>query len=487
MGISSATVSGSPLRDIETRFATDHETFRNELASVARDGRRRWIYARQPKGRLYRARTILSVFLLAFLFLAPFITVGGQPLMLLDILHRHFVLLGMVFRPQDFYLVVLIALTVLVTLALSTVVVGRVWCGWLCPQTVFMEMLFRKLEYLIEGSAEQQLRRNRGPWTREKTVRKGIKHAIFFALSFAIANVFLAWIIGAQALWMIVTDAPARHLAGLIAITIFSFVFYMVFARFREQACILACPYGRVMSALIDTRTITVTYDTKRGEPRHRLTRTADAPRSQGDCIDCHQCVTVCPTGIDIRDGIQLECVNCTACIDACNDVMHRIGKAPGLIRLTSHHNVVHGAGRWLSARAASYAAVWLVLVCAVTFLLVSRRALDVLILRQPGTMYATVSAGEVANFYNIQAFNRTSHSTAFAISVVEPAGATLTALGAVDTVEPYGLLEGRLLVRVPTKALRGPSTPVRFEVRTDRGVVQTVDSAFLGPAQTAR
>ena len=486
MGTVTAVVSEARTREIDPRFAEEHETFRNELASVARDGRRRWIYARQPKGRLYRARTVLSVFLLAFLFLAPFVTIGGQPVMLLDILHRHFVLLGVVFRPQDFYLVVLIALAVLVTLALSTVVVGRVWCGWLCPQTVFMEMLFRRLEYLIEGSAEQQLRRNRGPWTRERARRKVIKHAIFFALSFAIANVFLAWIIGAKALWVIVTDPPPQHLAGLVAITIFSLVFYMVFARFREQACVLACPYGRVMSALIDARTITVTYDTTRGEPRGRLTRTGAAPaRAHGDCIDCHQCVTVCPTGIDIRDGIQLECVNCTACIDACNDVMHRTGKAPGLIRLTSHHNVVKGKGRLLTARALSYGTVWLVLLSAVTFLLVSRRPLDVLILRQPGTMYTTVGADGVANFYNVQAFNRTSRATAFAIDVIEPPGATVTTLGPLDAVEPYALLEGRLLVRVPAAALHGASTPVRFAVRTDGGVVQTVESAFLGPVRS--
>ena len=183
-----------------------HDTFRNELASVARDGRRKCIYARQPHGRLYRARTIVSVFLLAFLFLAPFIRVGAQPLMLLDVLHRKFVVLGFLFTPHDFHIVVLLALTVLVTLVLSTVIVGRVWCGWLCPQTVFMEMLFRRLEYFIEGSAEQQLRRERAGWSRERALRRTVKHAVFFGLSFVIANVFLAWIIGAEELRRIVTE-----------------------------------------------------------------------------------------------------------------------------------------------------------------------------------------------------------------------------------------------------------------------------------------
>jgi cytochrome c oxidase accessory protein FixG len=259
----------------------DHDVFRDELASVARDGRRRWIYARLPAGRYYRARTAVSVVLLAFLCLAPFARVHGQPLMLLDVVNREFVLLGVFFRPQDFYLVVLIALTVLVTLVTMTVIAGRVWCGWLCPQTIFMEMVFRRLEYLIDGSAEQQLRRDKGPWTGARVGRYLFKHAVFFAMSFAIANVFLAWIIGAPALKTIVTDPPSQHVAGLVAILIFSFVFFLVFARFREQACVLACPNGRMLSALTDNDTVMVTYDWRRGEPRGTATA-AD----RGECID---------------------------------------------------------------------------------------------------------------------------------------------------------------------------------------------------------
>jgi cytochrome c oxidase accessory protein FixG len=469
----------------------EHDAFRNELASVARDGRRKWVYARKPAGRLYRGRTALSWVLLAFLFLAPFIRVGSQPLMMLNVLERRFVLLGVLFRPQDFYLVVLIGLTLLVTVVLSTVVFGRIWCGWLCPQTIFMEMLFRKLEYLIEGSAEQQLRRDRGPWTPDKALRRSAKHVIFFGLSFVIANVFLAWIIGAPALTEIVTDPPAGHIVGLVAILIFTFVFYMVFARFREQACVLACPYGRMLSALTDARTITITYDWRRGEPRHRIVRGGHAPA--GDCIDCHQCVTVCPTGIDIRDGIQLECVNCTACIDACNAVMVRVGRPEGLIRFTSHHAVstaaagvevprtIKGA---LSARVAAYTAVWLVLACSVAVLLAGRRDLDVLILRQPGTLFATVTGGDVANFYSVQALNRTGRARTFTIEVVEPRGGTITALGELGTVAAYGLEESRVLLRVQPGALAGASTQVRFAVRADDGVVQTIESSFVGPGQ---
>ena len=424
--------------------------------------------------------------LLAFLFLAPFITIHGQPLMMLNILERRFVLLGVFFRPQDFHVVVMIALAALVTLVLLTVVVGRVWCGWLCPQTVFMEMLFRRLEYLIDGSAEQQLRRERGAWTRGRLLRYVFKQALFFALSFVIANVFLAWIIGAPALKTIVTDPPARHLAGLSAILIFSFVFFLVFARFREQACVLACPYGRMLSALTDNRTIMVTYDSLRGEPRGRLARSPaghEPAAAFGDCVDCHQCVTVCPTGIDIRNGIQLECVNCTACIDACDGVMRRLDRPTGLIRYTSHAAVSGEPSRRLTPRIAGYAAVWIVLVAGAATLLATRRDVDVLVLRQPGTLYATLATGEVANFYQVQAFNRSARPISLRIAVSGPRGATLTTLGRLDRIDAYGQIDGRVVVTVPASALSGPSTPVRFLVSTEQGPEQPIDSAFLGPA----
>ena len=468
-------------------YAEEHDTFRNELASVAKDGRRRWIYARQPSGRLYRARTSLSVFLLAFLLLAPFITIQGQPLMLLDVLNRRFVILGTLFVPQDFHVVVILALTVLVTIVLSTVLVGRIWCGWLCPQTIFMEMVFRKIEYAIEGSAEQQLRSDRGAWTVERGMRKTFKHMIFFGLSFVIANVFLAWIIGADALFQIVTAPPRQHIVGLAAISIFSLTFYAVFARFREQACVLACPYGRMLSSLVDRQTITVTYDTRRGEPRSKIVRRGDGAQTAGDCIDCHRCVTVCPTGIDIRNGIQLECVACTACIDACNDVMLRIGRPVGLIRHTSPGAIATGSPTWLRTRVMAYAAVWATLVTGSAFLLATRPDLDFVILRQPGTLYATVAGGDFANFYTLEAMNRSNRATPISIDVLEPEGAAVTVLGSSSLVPPYGALDARLLVRLPAGAVHGATTRVRFAVRSNGHTLQSIESAFLGPSAATR
>lgn len=459
----------------------DHETFRNELASVHADGRRKWVYARRPSGPRYRARTILSWFLLAFLFGAPFVTLNGHQLILLDFLERRFVFFGLVFWPQDFYLVVLLALSVLVTLALVTTAVGRVWCGWLCPQTIFMEMLFRKIEYLIDGSAAQQIRLSNAAWTFDKVWRRTLKLGVFFLLSFVIANVFLAYIIGADELLAIITDPIDAHVGGLTAITIFSLVFFGVFARFREQACTLACPYGRMMSALTDRHTITVTYDWKRGEPRGRIVHGTEAAAT-GDCIDCAHCVTVCPTGIDIRNGSQLECVACTACMDACDDVMRKVSRPVGLIRTTSIDAIDTGVLNRFPPRVRAYAVIWTILIATVTTLIVIRPAVDVLILRQAGTLYTDLPGDRLGNFYTVQVINRTGDTHALEYRVVSPPNAELTPLGSLETSRPQALVEGRFLLSLPAASLTGPSTPVAIDILADGKPLQHITSAFLGP-----
>ncbi|BCS34422.1 cytochrome c oxidase accessory protein CcoG [Luteitalea sp. TBR-22] len=460
-------------------FDEDHDDFRNELASVHKDGRRKWVYARKPSGRFYAARTYVSYVLLALLFFGPFVTLHGQPILLLNVLERKFIVFGIVFWPQDFYLLVLCVLTGFLTIALVTSAVGRIWCGWMCPQTIFLEMLFRKIEWLIEGSAQQQVRRDKAPITFDTAWRKALKHAIFFGLSFLIANVFLAYIISADTLWTIVTDPPREHVAGLFAITVFSLVFYAVFARFREQACTLACPYGRVMGALVDQNTITITYDRTRGEPRGRMTRGAQEA-ARGDCIDCGQCVTVCPTGIDIRNGIQLECVACTACADACDDVMARIERPKGLIRYTSEEAVRTSQPNRLSWRVKAYATVWLLMLATAATLIARRPAMDVLILRQPGTLQTTLDDGEVSNFYNVQVINRTNSPYTLQYRVVEPKGGSITPLGPIGDMAPYGIIQSRLLLRLPGSAVTGTSTPVRIEVTQAGELVEMVDTSFL-------
>ncbi|MBU3742835.1 MAG: 4Fe-4S binding protein, partial [Candidatus Kapabacteria bacterium] len=303
---------------IDLDLVEDHERFRSELASITRDGRRRWIYARKPSGRFYRWRSVVAVILLAFLFIAPHVKVHGHQFLLLNIIDRQFVFFGVPFWPNDFYLVVLLFLTAVISIVVFTATLGRLWCGWLCPQTVFMEMIFRRIEWWIEGGPKEQAQRAAGPWTFDRAWRAVVKIAIFFGISFAIANTFLAYVISSDTLRLYISDGPLAHGSLFVSLVVFTLVFFAVFYRFREQACVIACPYGRYMSALVDQNTVAVTYDFKRGEHRSKWTKADNdakrqaasgesfaRPQGSGDCVDCHQCVTVCLTGIDIRNGIQ--------------------------------------------------------------------------------------------------------------------------------------------------------------------------------------
>lgn len=462
------------------------DSFREHTASLAKDGTRRWIFPKQPQGRFYRARTIVSIFLLAFLFGAPLIRVDGHPFMLFNIIERKFVLFGLVFFPQDFYLVVLGALTLLVSIFLFTAVLGRIWCGWLCPQTVFLEMLFRKIEYLIEGDNRRQRRLAEAPMSPQKLFKRLLKNGIFFALSFLIANTFLAYIIGTDQLWQIVTDSPRNHLGGLFAITLFSGAFFFVFAWFREQACVVVCPYGRYQSALVDANTVVITYDYKRGEPRGRLVkiepkRKAEEPLpARGDCVDCRQCVEVCPTGIDIRNGIQLECVNCTACIDACDAVMDKLGKPRGLIRYTSANAIKDGKFKWLTPRVVGYAAVWVLVTSVFFYFFLTRPMTEVLVLRQPGTLSATQADGSVVNFYVLQVVNKYGYDAPIELRLLSPPQGTITPLSQFSPVPRVSVRDGRFLLALPPGEISSPDMRVKFGVYSNGKLLKEVETRFL-------
>jgi cytochrome c oxidase accessory protein FixG len=290
----------------------------------------------EAAGKFTNWRQWFGYALLAFLFIGPFIRIGGEPLLMINLVERRFVFFGQTFWPQDFLIFVLGFLTFIVFVALFTVAFGRLFCGWACPQTVFMEQVFRRIEYAIEGDWKQQQALNKGPYHHDKMGKKTVKHVLFFAISFLIGNTFLAYIIGSDELLRIVR-ADAAALGGLLAMGVFSGVFYGNFAFFREQACTTVCPYGRLQGVLLDRKSIVIAYDHVRGEARGCSARAKIASEvGKGDCIDCSACVHVCPTGIDIRNGTQLECVNCTACIDACDHMMTSVGLPTGLIRYAS-------------------------------------------------------------------------------------------------------------------------------------------------------
>ncbi|MDO9261255.1 MAG: cytochrome c oxidase accessory protein CcoG, partial [Flavobacteriaceae bacterium] len=306
------------------------ESFRDSIATIDEKGKRNFIFPKKPKGVFYKYRTYLAWVLILFMFASPFIKINGNQFLLFNILERKFNIFGFPFWPQDFHLLVISLLVSIVFIILFTVIFGRIFCGWLCPQTIFMEMVFRKIEYLIEGDRPQQIKLDKQAWNLEKFSKKAGKWTVFFIVSFIISNVFLAYLIGGDILLEHIKDGPVNHLSTFVYLLIFTAVFYFVFAWFREQACIIVCPYGRLQGVLLDNKSINVVYDYVRGEStsgRQKLRKNEDRKTAgYGDCIDCKQCVQVCPTGIDIRNGTQLECVNCTACIDACDDIMDKSG-----------------------------------------------------------------------------------------------------------------------------------------------------------------
>jgi len=479
---------------METDRRIDQESFRDHLSTVNEEGKRNWIYPKKPSGRYYKARNVVAVLLLLFFFSGPFITVNGQPLLMLNILERKFVIFGMAFWPQDLHLLVFGALSLIVFIVLFTAVFGRLWCGWACPQTIFMEMVFRRVEYWIEGDRSSQIRLNRSPWNWNKIWRKSLKHGVFFGMAFLISNLFLAYIIGKDELFTIITDPPSQHMAGLTAITIFSGVFYGVFAFLREQVCHFICPYGRMQSVLLDNNSINVMYDYKRGEPRGKVSERDDvggkatlddlglAPVSDfGDCIDCHQCVRVCPMGIDIRNGTQLECVHCTACIDACDDVMDKIDKPRGLIRYSSENAIRKDKEKILTPRVAGYSGILVVLIITFFTLLGMRPDTETSILRQPGTLFQTLPNNNYSNIYEIKVINKTFETIDYEVRLENPEG-ELNPLGDFNQVPAQGSTNGRFLIVLSREQLEGGQTTLTFHVYADGELVETVTSGFIGP-----
>jgi cytochrome c oxidase accessory protein FixG len=384
------------------------ESFRDRIATVDAKGKRKWIFAQKPKGKFYNIRTWVSWGFFILFFTLPFLKFNGRPLFLFNIPEARFIIFGKIFWPQDFMLFGLTMVTFIVFIILFTAAFGRLFCGWVCPQTIFMEMLFRKAEYIIEGDAAKQKMLNASSWTVEKIRKKTLKHVVFYLLSFIIANFFLAYIIGIDALKKIITEPIGNHIGGLFSILLFSAVFYGVYAYFREQACTVVCPYGRLQGVLLDKNSMVVAYDYERGEPRGKFKKNKTATLSHGDCIDCFQCVKVCPTGIDIRNGTQMECVGCTACIDACDKMMLATGKPTGLVRYASENGIANGKKLRFTSRMKLYSVLLVLLSGVLALLLISRKDVDGTIVRTKGLLYQQRGADSLTNLFNINVINKT-------------------------------------------------------------------------------
>lgn len=460
----------------------EDQKFRNELATVTKEGKRKWIYPKKPSGRFYNARNIVSLILLLILFITPFIKLNGHPLMLFDFMNRNFILFGIPFGPHDFHLFVLAMISIVVFIILFTVVFGRIFCGWACPQTIFMEMVFRKIEYWLEGDAKDQLKLKESSWTGKKIFKKGLKQIIFYGISFIISHAFLAYIIGIDKLKEVVTSPPSENLTGFFAIIIFSLIFYWVFSYFREQVCTIVCPYGRLQGVLLDQDSIVIAYDNKRGEPRGKLKRD-EIRKDKGDCIDCHLCVDVCPTGIDIRDEIQLECVNCTACIDECDHVMDKIKKPRGLIRYASLKGIEDKSNFRFTSRMALYSVILIGLIGLLSYLLSVRTEYSIAILRTPGMLFQEQPNGLVSNLYDLNIVNKTFESTPISLKL-ENIDGELKIIGNDIVIKSQEIIDGKFLVLIPKSELTNMNTIIEIGVYSGNQLLKTVQTSFFGPKQ---
>ena len=458
------------------------EEYRDSLATVDAEGNRVWVYPKKPKGKLHNLRILVTVVLLGLLFAGPFIKINGQPFLLMNFFQRKFIILGQVFWPQDFILFGLAMITFFVFIILFTTAFGRIWCGWACPQTLFMEMVFRKVEYLIEGDANKQRKLNAAPWTSDKIIKKSVKHFVFIVISLLISHVLMAYLIGIDQVKEVISAGPAVELAGFFGLLIFTAIFYGVFAYFREQACTVVCPYGRLQGVLLNKDSIVVAYDWLRGEPRGKLKKEKEA-ETLGDCIDCKLCVHACPTGIDIRNGTQLECVNCTACIDACDQVMDKVNRPQGLIRFDSYNGINEGKKLKFNARLVGYTVVLVALIGILSYLLISRSDVETTVLRVPGQLYQKTDQGDISNLYNIQIINKTFEDISLSIEILDQPNATISKVGGSSlTVPSNGMIDGVYFVVIPSSQITKMKTTIFLGIYKEDELVEKVRTNFLGP-----
>ncbi|MES2809472.1 MAG: cytochrome c oxidase accessory protein CcoG [Bacteroidota bacterium] len=453
----------------------------SSLLAASDTGKRQWMYPLVRKGKYYKWRASISYVYLAFFFAGPLIKINGQPLLLLNFIERHFVIAGQVFWPQDIFLFMLASLVALVCIVLFTIAFGRIFCGWICPQTIFMEMFFRRIEIWIEGEPNQRKKLDTGPWTKEKIRKKGLKHTIFIILSFLIANTFLAYLISIESLLKIITEPVNLHWVGFASIWIFTMVFYLVYSRVRELVCTLICPYGRLQNVLTDNDTLMVAYNDVRGEPRGKLQRIPDPLNVKGDCVDCGLCVTVCPTGIDIRNGTQIECVNCTICIDACDQVMDKIHKPRNLIGYYSENMIRLIEKPSFTNRMKAYTAVIAILMGVLCYFIFSRSDMDMTVLRSAGMLYQEQPGGYVSNIYNAEIINKTNQKQNIIIKADDPS-IKIKYIQAPGIVAKGGMVKTVFFVMIPANQIHAAKTDLKLQLMVNDEIKQTVKTAFVGP-----
>ena len=460
------------------------EAFRDSVGTMDDSGKRKWVFPRKPKGKFTNYRDYTGYILLALFFSIPFLKINNNPVLLINLIDRKFFIVGQSFYLQDFFILALGAVTSVIFVMIFTVVFGRIFCGWLCPQTIFMEMVFRKIEYWIEGDRNKQMKLDRQSWDSEKIQKRVLKWSVFLIISLVIAHFMFMYIVGYENLFRIMKEGPLEHPLHFTSMLSFTLVFYFVFAWLREQVCTLICPYGRLQGVLIDKQTINVYYDTKRGENRSKWRNGEDRKaQSKGDCIDCGQCVVVCPTGIDIRNGQQLECINCTACIDACDEVMVKVGLPTGLVRYATEAEIETGKKLGITSRMMLTTIFLGLLIGFLGYLLNDRGSMEAKFIKPAGSTFF-VRDGKIINNFTYTFLNKTNEKKSVSIIVLDPNHAEVISSGSSKIIlKGDEILKGSISISFPEKDVKFSKQNITIAVVNEKGeILDTFETTFEGP-----
>ncbi|WP_432798587.1 cytochrome c oxidase accessory protein CcoG [Poriferisphaera sp. WC338] len=455
------------------------------LTTLDKDGKRRWMFPRLSKGRFLSKRRAVAYLLIALFTLIPYIKINGTPFILLDIVHRKFIIFSYTFLPTDGILLAILLVSFFLSIFFITAVLGRVWCGWACPQTVYMEFLYRPIERLLSGTAGKG-----GKPT--KTIagwRLAAKYVLYFLVSCYLAHTFLAYFVGVEALRTWIVSSPFKHPVAFVVMAFTTVMMLFDFTIFREQLCIIACPYGRFQSVLLDRNSLIVTYDKNRGEPRGKMARKkkqqdgdiALPVADNGDCIDCKMCVQTCPTGIDIRDGLQFECVSCTQCIDACDSIMDKIKKPRGLIRYSSQAAIDGEKQKLLRPRIIVYPLIIAVLLTAFIFALSSKQHVYIKELRQVRVNYAAQTDGSILNVKQFKIINRDDQPRTYNLAFDNPE-IRLTSEDLPITIAPGQPTQINIQIYTPPSLFKNGKHLTSIRITDDNGYNSTLDVSLLGP-----